>query len=57
MWPNFRYYLGISLEGLRNVTKTVGQDSRSPGRDLKPAPLEDEAGVLTTQPRSRVSIQ
>jgi hypothetical protein len=29
----------------------LSHDSRSPGRDLNPEPPEDEAGVLTSQPR------
>jgi hypothetical protein len=31
--------------------KTLGQDSRSPGRDLNPGSPEYEAGVLITRPR------
>jgi hypothetical protein len=33
------------------VWRNISQDSQSPGRYLKPAPPEYEAGVLTTQPR------
>jgi hypothetical protein len=47
-WPNLRYYPGICPEGLRKNTKTLSQDSRSPGRNLNPGPSESEAGVLTT---------
>jgi hypothetical protein len=54
LWPNFRYYLGICLEGLRKTTKNLSQVSRSPGRDLNPGPPEYEAGVLTTRPRRSV---
>jgi hypothetical protein len=49
-WPYSRCYPGIYLEGLLKTTKNHGQDSRSPGRDLNPGPLEYEAGVLTTRP-------
>jgi hypothetical protein len=34
-----RYYPGIRLEGLRETTKTLSQDSRYPGRDLNPEAL------------------
>jgi hypothetical protein len=34
--------------------KILNEDSRSPGRDLNPGPLEYEAGVLSTQPRRSV---
>jgi hypothetical protein len=36
--------------------KNFSQDSRSPGRDLKPGPAEYETGVLTTQPRRSVGL-
>jgi hypothetical protein len=49
-WPNSRYYPGICLEGLRQITKNLGQDSRPSGRDLNPGPPEYEAGMLTTRP-------
>jgi hypothetical protein len=49
MWPNLRYYPNICLEGLRKTTKSLSQDSRSPGRDLNLGPPKYEAGVLTTQ--------
>jgi hypothetical protein len=45
-----RYYTGISLEGLRKTTKSLSQDSRSPGPYLKPGPPRYEAGVLTARP-------
>jgi hypothetical protein len=38
------------------MTKNLSQDSRSPGRDLKPGPPEYEAGVLTTRPRRSVPL-
>jgi hypothetical protein len=31
-----RYYLGILLDGLRKTTKTLSQDSRSPGPRPEP---------------------
>jgi hypothetical protein len=45
-----RYYPGIRLEGLRKTRKTSIRIAVLRGRDLKPGPLEYEAGVLTTQP-------
>jgi hypothetical protein len=44
-----RYYPDICIEGLRKPTKNISQDSRSSGRDLKPGPPENKAGVLTTR--------
>jgi hypothetical protein len=52
---NLKYYPSICLEGLRNTTKTLSQDSRSPGQDLNPEILEYEAGVLSTRQRLRYS--
>jgi hypothetical protein len=49
-----KYYIGISLEGLRETTITTSQDSRSPCQDLNLESLENEARVLTTQPRRSV---
>jgi hypothetical protein len=49
-WPNLRYYPGI---GLSKTTKNLRQDSRFPGRDMKPEP-EYEAGALTTRPRHSI---
>jgi hypothetical protein len=46
-----RYYPGICLEGLREITENLSQDSRSSCRDLKPGLPEYEAGVLTTRKR------
>jgi hypothetical protein len=37
-WPNLRYYTGICLEELRETTKNLTQDSRSPGQDLNLEP-------------------
>jgi hypothetical protein len=47
---NLRYYPDICLDVLRNTTKTLSQDSRSPGQDLNPGPPEYETGALTTRP-------
>jgi hypothetical protein len=55
-WPNSRYCPGICLEGLRETTKNLGQDSRSPGQDLNPGSPEYEAGELTTRPQHSVRI-
>jgi hypothetical protein len=49
-------YPGISLEGLTKTTNNLCQDSRSSSQDLNPGPPEYEAGVLTTRPRSSVSV-
>jgi hypothetical protein len=49
-----RYYPGIRLEGLRKTTKSFGQDSRFPSRDLSPGPPEYEARVLTIWPQRSV---
>jgi hypothetical protein len=35
-WPNFWYYPVIHLEALRNTTKNLSQDSRSPGLRFEP---------------------
>jgi hypothetical protein len=40
---------------LRKITKTC-QDNRSPGRNLKPGPREDEVGVLTARPGRSVGV-
>jgi hypothetical protein len=48
---NLRYYPGICLEGLRKTTKNVSQ---SPGLDFNTRPTDDEAEVLTNQPRRSV---
>jgi hypothetical protein len=53
-WYNSRYYPGICLEGLRKGTKSLSQDSRSPGRDFKPGFPKYKAGMLTTRPRRYV---
>jgi hypothetical protein len=56
MWwlPSSRHHPSMFLERLRKATKSLSHDGQSPGRDLKPGPLEYEAGVLTT--RARCSI-
>jgi hypothetical protein len=41
--------------GNEKTTKSLSQDSWSPGRDLNPEPAEYEAGILTTGPRRLVS--
>jgi hypothetical protein len=46
LWPDLRHCTGIRLEGLSETTKSC-QDGRSPGRDLKPVPTEQETGVST----------
>jgi hypothetical protein len=51
-----RYYSGIRLEKLWNTTKTISQDNRSPGRDLKSGPPEYKAGLLTIRRRRSVHI-
>jgi hypothetical protein len=50
-----RYYPGTCLEGLRKTAKNLGQDIRSPDRDLKPEPPEYETGELTSQQRRSVT--
>jgi hypothetical protein len=50
-WPNFKVLPRKSSGGTKEKQETLSQDSRSPGRDLKPGPPEYEAGVLTTGPR------
>jgi hypothetical protein len=45
---NFRYYLGIYLEGQRR--KNVSKDSQPPGRYLNSGPPDYEAGMLTSRP-------
>jgi hypothetical protein len=47
-WTNLMYYPGIFLEELRNTTKNISQDNRSPGRGFNPGPPEYEPGWLTT---------
>jgi hypothetical protein len=36
------------------TARHLSQDSRYPGRDLKPGPPEYETGMLTTRPRRLV---
>jgi hypothetical protein len=52
-WYNSRYYPDICLEILRKTTKTISQDSRSPGRDLGDFPNTKQ----TTRPRCSVIKQ
>jgi hypothetical protein len=47
-WPDLWAYPGIHTEGLKKMTKNLGQDRRSPSRDLSPGPPEYELGVLAT---------
>jgi hypothetical protein len=44
----FRYYRNILLEGLRQKTENLSQNSRSPGLDFNTGPLDFEEGLLTT---------
>jgi hypothetical protein len=55
-WPNFKvgYYPDSYLEELKKTMKNFSQDSRTPGRDMKPGPPGYEIGVLTTRPRRSV---
>jgi hypothetical protein len=46
---NLRYYPGIFLEGLREITENLSQDSRSPGQDFNLGPPGYKAKLLTTQ--------
>jgi hypothetical protein len=48
-WSNLllAYYLGICIERPRKTTKTLSQDSRSPGRDLNQGPPKYETRVRT----------
>jgi hypothetical protein len=56
-WPNFRYYPGICLAGLRKITKITSQDSRFPSRDFNPGPAEYKSEALTTQPRRSAAVE
>jgi hypothetical protein len=40
----------VCSEGLRKITKTLGQVILSPGLNLNPGPPEYEAGMSTTRP-------
>jgi hypothetical protein len=53
--PNFKYYPGIRLGGLRKTAKPLSHDNRSPGRDLNPGPSEYEVTVLITRPLRSVT--
>lgn len=35
-WPNLRYFSGILLEGLKNITSTLNQDDGPMSRESKP---------------------
>jgi hypothetical protein len=48
--PNLRNYPVIVLEGLERTTKDLSRDIRFPGRDSKPGPAEDKAGLPATRP-------
>jgi hypothetical protein len=54
-WPSLKPYPDICFRGLRKSTNNVRQRSRSPGRDLKPEPVEYEAGALPTRQYRSVS--
>jgi hypothetical protein len=58
-WPNLRYAYcsNICLEGLRETTEILSQDSRFLYRDLNPCPPEYNAGVLTIQPRRSAALK
>jgi hypothetical protein len=51
LWPDFKVLSQHSRGGTEENHKTRSQYRRSPGRDLKPGPLEYEAGMSTTRPR------
>jgi hypothetical protein len=53
-WSNLRYYLGISLEGLRKTTKCLNRNSWSLGRDWDVDSLDYEAGCLVVTYNSPV---
>jgi hypothetical protein len=44
-WPNFMLLSRYLLGGTEKNTKTLSQDSRSPGRDSNAGPPENETGV------------
>jgi hypothetical protein len=54
VWPNFEGLSDIRLEGLREATRNLSQDSRSPGRDLNSGPPKYEAYFPTTRPRRSI---
>jgi hypothetical protein len=53
---SLRYYLGISLEELRIITKTLGQNFRSPSQDLNPGAPEYVIRVKLLTARTRRSV-
>jgi hypothetical protein len=52
LWPNLRYCPFICLGWLR---QNLGQDNRSPGRDLNHGPPEYESTMITTRPQSVIT--
>jgi hypothetical protein len=49
-------YFNVLFWHLPGVTKeTLIRDNRSPGRDLRPRPLEKKVGALTARSRHYVS--
>lgn len=46
LWPDLRYYLSISVEGLRKIRNTINQDGQSPSGGLNLEPIRCKAGVL-----------
>jgi hypothetical protein len=44
-WSDLSYYPRICLKRLRKTMNNLSHDIRSPGRDLSPGPLENEAGI------------
>jgi hypothetical protein len=51
---NLKYYPDTGLKKLRKTTKTLIQDNRFPGRDLKTLSPEYKVSVLTTRQRRSV---
>jgi hypothetical protein len=54
-WPNLRHP-GTCLVRLKKPTKTLNQDSRSPGRGLKSLSLDYKAGMIIDIPRLPVGM-
>jgi hypothetical protein len=53
--PNFNILSQNLSGGNEGSQENLGQDSGSPGLDLKPGPPEYETGVLTSRLRSSIS--
>jgi hypothetical protein len=53
-WSNFKVLSWHSPGWTDESHENLGQNSRSPGRDLNPGPPKQEAGVLTTRQRRSV---